>query len=82
MEDYTPRIEEYINQHLQKSICIPADRVLYFKLFITNPMGLDYLKCFLKIEELNAEREIISEYTQVYSVEKGYENWKWVSFEY
>lgn len=45
-------------------------------------MGLDYLKCFLKIEELNAEREIISEYTQVYSVEKGYENWKWVSFEY
>jgi hypothetical protein len=79
--DYTPRIEEYTGQQLKKRVSFQADKSFYFKLFITNPLGLDNLECFLKVEELNGESEIIAAHTRVYSVEKGYQNWNWVSFE-
>ncbi len=80
-KDYSPRIDECTSTYWERTLHVLKSKPLFVEVFVCNPTAVKKLMCTLKIDELNADDEIIHTVTHSFNVPLKLDDWKWQRFE-
>ncbi|MFN5813092.1 MAG: hypothetical protein ACK46B_03145, partial [Bacteroidota bacterium] len=80
-KDYSPRIDECTSTIWERKLNVVKGKPLFLEVFVTNPTAIKNLNCGVKVDELNADNEVIK--TSSFSFKAGLklQDWKWEKFE-